>query len=98
MKGLPTTNLEDMRSFARECPDRRIGQRSADQWPRFHIVALIIKLSDPVIRDGHARRARHSIGQRSLPNCPGSTSTPAYPSIEEIEAELSRNLGREEQP
>lgn len=34
------------------CP---IGQQSADQLPWFHIVTLITKLADPVLRDGYAR-------------------------------------------
>ena len=38
MKGLSTSNLKYMRFFALECPDRQIGQQSADQLPWFHIV------------------------------------------------------------
>ena len=90
MKGLPTTNLEDMRFFALECPDRRMGQRSADQWPRFHIVAASTRLSDPVIRDGYGRRARHSIGQRGAARWPWFHIATNLPGIEEIDAELSR--------
>ncbi len=44
MKGLSATNLKYMRFFALECPDRLIGQQSADQLPWFHIVTLITKL------------------------------------------------------
>jgi predicted nuclease of restriction endonuclease-like (RecB) superfamily len=54
MKGLSTTNLKYMRFFALECPDRLIGQQSADQLPWFHIVTLITKLADPVLRDWYA--------------------------------------------
>jgi predicted nuclease of restriction endonuclease-like (RecB) superfamily len=57
MKGLSTSNLKYMRFFALECPDRRIGQRSADQLPWFHIVTLITKLSDANLRDWYAREA-----------------------------------------
>jgi predicted nuclease of restriction endonuclease-like (RecB) superfamily len=57
MKGLSTSNLKYMRFFALECPDRRIGQQSADQLPWFHIVTLITKLSDPALRDWYAREA-----------------------------------------
>ena len=57
MKGLSSSNLKYMRFFAQECPDRRIGQQSADQLPWFHIVILITKFSDPVIRDWYAREA-----------------------------------------
>lgn len=41
MRGLSGSNLKYMRCFASECPDRRIGQQSADQLPWFHIVTLI---------------------------------------------------------
>lgn len=57
MKGLSTSNLKYMRFFALECPDRRIGQQSADQLPWFHIVTLITKLSDDALRDWYAREA-----------------------------------------
>lgn len=57
MKGLSSSNLKYMRFFAQECPDRRIGQLSADQLPWFHIVILITKLSDPTIRDWYAHQA-----------------------------------------
>jgi len=35
MKGLSASSLKYMRFFAAECPDRRIGQQSADQLPWF---------------------------------------------------------------
>ena len=57
MKGLSTSNLKYMRFFALECPDRQIGQQSADQLPWFHIVTLVTKLSDPALRDWYAREA-----------------------------------------
>ena len=57
MKGLSTSNLKYMRFFAQECPDRQIGQQSADQLPWFHIVTLITSLSDPALRDWYAREA-----------------------------------------
>ncbi|HNW36803.1 MAG TPA: PDDEXK nuclease domain-containing protein [Candidatus Ozemobacteraceae bacterium] len=57
MKGLSTSNLKYMRFFAQECPDRLIGQQSADQLPWFHIVAIITKLSDLTLRDWYAREA-----------------------------------------
>ena len=46
MKGLSTSNLKYMRFFAQECPDRQIGQQSADQLPWFHVITLITGLSD----------------------------------------------------
>ena len=57
MKGLSASNLKYMRYFASECPDRVIGQQSADQLPRFHIVTLITKLHDPALREWYAREA-----------------------------------------
>ena len=55
MKGLSSSNLKYMRFFASECPDRQIGQQSADQLPWFHIVTLITKLRDPMLRMVRAR-------------------------------------------
>lgn len=46
-----------MKVFAQECPELQIGQQSAAQLPWFHIVTLITKLSDPVLRDWYAREA-----------------------------------------
>lgn len=57
MKGLSASNLKYMRFFAQECPDRQIGQQSADQLPWFHIVTLITKLSDAALRGWYARAA-----------------------------------------
>lgn len=51
MKGLSASNLKYMRFFAQECPDRLIGQQSADQLPWFHIVTLITRLSEASLRD-----------------------------------------------
>jgi hypothetical protein len=98
MKGPSPSNLKDQRSFAQEYPDRRIGQQSADQWLGFHIVTLAIKLSDADIRDGYAREALDLIGQRSAAQLPWFPIDTSLPSIEEIEAELSRDLGPEDQP
>jgi predicted nuclease of restriction endonuclease-like (RecB) superfamily len=57
MKGLSASNLKYMRYFASECPERLIGQQSADQLPWFHIVILITKLFDPSLREWYAREA-----------------------------------------
>ena len=57
MKGLSASNLKYMRFFAQECPEFLIGQQSADQLPWFHIVTIITKLADPVLRDWYAREA-----------------------------------------
>ena len=57
MKGFSSRNLKYMKVFAQECPDFLIGQQSAAQLPWFHIVTLITKLSDPVLRDWYAHAA-----------------------------------------
>lgn len=67
MKGLSASNLKYMRFFAQECPERLIGQQSADQFPWFHIVTLISKLTDPALRDWYAREAlQQAWGRESL--------------------------------
>jgi len=61
MKGLSSRNLHYMRLFAEQCPDLRFVQQSAAQLPWFHIIILITKLADPVLRDWYADEAlRHS--------------------------------------
>jgi predicted nuclease of restriction endonuclease-like (RecB) superfamily len=57
MKGLSTSNLKYMRFFAQECPDRLIGQQTADQLPWFHILTLLTKVSDPIEREWYAGQA-----------------------------------------
>lgn len=57
MKGLSASNLKYMRFFAQECPERQIGQQSADQLPWFHIVILLTKVSDPTKREWYAIQA-----------------------------------------
>lgn len=57
MKGLSASNLKYMRYFAQECPDRQIGQQSADQLPWFHIVTILTKLSEPALREWYAAAA-----------------------------------------
>ncbi|MCX7028312.1 MAG: PDDEXK nuclease domain-containing protein [Spirochaetes bacterium] len=54
MKGLSPSNLKYMRFFAQECPERLIGQQSADLLPWFHIVTLITKVADPGTREWYA--------------------------------------------
>jgi predicted nuclease of restriction endonuclease-like (RecB) superfamily len=57
MKGLSTSNLKYMRFFAQECPDRLIGQQSADQLPWFHIILILTKISAPAEREWYADQA-----------------------------------------
>ena len=57
MKGLSASNLKYMRYFAQECPDRQIGQQSADQLPWFHIVTILAKLSESALREWYATAA-----------------------------------------
>jgi len=67
MKGLSSANLKYMRFFAQECPERLIGQQSADQLPWFHIITLITKLRDCSTREWYAREAlRQSWGREML--------------------------------
>ncbi len=54
MRGLSASNLKYMRFFAQECPIRQIGQQTADQLPWFHIVTILTKLSEPVLREWYA--------------------------------------------
>jgi len=57
MKGLSASNLKYMKFFAKECPDRQIGQQSADQLPWFHIITIITKLSDLKAQEWYAIEA-----------------------------------------
>jgi len=57
MKGFSSRNLKYMSYFVKLCPDLRIGQQSAAQLPWFHIVTLLTKVSDPVVREWYAREA-----------------------------------------
>ena len=57
MRGLSSTNLKYMRTFAEMCPDGRIGQQPADQLPWFHLVLLLTQVSDPVLREWYATHA-----------------------------------------
>lgn len=66
MKGLSASNLKYMRFFAKECPESRIGQQSADQLPWFHIVTLITKISDSGLREWYAREAIQQTWSRDI--------------------------------
>jgi predicted nuclease of restriction endonuclease-like (RecB) superfamily len=67
MRGLSPANLKYMRFFAQECPDRLIGQQSADQLPWFHIVTIITKVRDSSTREWYAREAlQQSWGRETL--------------------------------
>lgn len=98
MKGLAIPNLNRVRPFAQQSPGRRIGQQSADQWSRLHIAARVRKPSDPPLCGGDGREDRDSIGQQSAAQLPWFQIETSLPSIEEIEAELSRDLGPDDQP
>ena len=50
MKGLSSSNLKYMKHFAQECPGLAIGQQAAAQLPWFHIIILITKISESVLR------------------------------------------------
>lgn len=49
-RALLSANAQQIRLY-HDSPDFLIGQQSADQLPWFHIVPLITKLTDPVLRD-----------------------------------------------
>ena len=67
MKGFSPRNLKYMKHFAQECPDFLIGQQSAAQLPWFHLVTLITKVSDPLLRVWYAERAiEHSWSRGTL--------------------------------
>lgn len=57
MKGFSSRNLKYMQVFARCCPDLQIGQQSTAQLPWFHIVTLLTKVSDPVVREWYTAQA-----------------------------------------
>ena len=64
---MSSTNLKYMRFFAAECPDGRIGQRTADQLPWSHIVTHITELDTPALREWYAREAvAQSWGRETL--------------------------------
>ncbi len=54
-------NLPIGQQSAAQLPPQPIGQHTADQLPWFHIVILLTKLSEPVLREWYARQAiQHS--------------------------------------
>lgn len=55
MKGFSASNLKYMRFFAQECPERQIGQQSADQLPWCDIFASITRLAARSLRGWYAR-------------------------------------------
>lgn len=90
MEGLSPTNLKYMRFFAAECPVGRIGQQFADEMPWFHIVALIIKLDTPALREWCARDATaQSWGRETLtPMCVGPRSPARHESMPSLRRTL----------
>jgi predicted nuclease of restriction endonuclease-like (RecB) superfamily len=57
MTGLSPANLKYMRVFAREWPDRPIGQQVVDQLPWGHNIMLLTKLDTREVREWYARSA-----------------------------------------
>lgn len=67
MRGLSSSNLKYMRFFAQECPQRQIGQQSADQLPWFHIIILLTKLTRLHEREWYALQAvKHAWSRTTL--------------------------------
>lgn len=56
MKGFSVTNLKYMSYFAKLCPDRQIGQQTADQLPWFHLVTILTKIESPAEREWYAKQ------------------------------------------
>lgn len=88
MKGLSATNLKYMRFFAQHCPDRQFVQQSADQLPATPIRPT---LSDEL-------PWFHIVAEYQLVRALSEPLDTHLPSIEEIEAELSRDLEGGAQP
>ncbi len=65
MKGLSSRNLKYMSVFAKQCPDRQIGQQAAAQLPWFHIVMLLTKVEDSAQREWYAIKAAAERWSRS---------------------------------
>jgi predicted nuclease of restriction endonuclease-like (RecB) superfamily len=83
MKGFSSSNLKYMRFFAEKCPTGLIGQQPADQLPWFHLVTLLTKVSVDTEREWYAAQViQHGWSRPTLDT--------NLPSIEELEAELSR--------
>lgn len=101
MKGLSASNLKYMRFFAQECPDRLIGQQSADQLPWFHIVILITKITDSAVREFYAREAIYQSWSREtleqhirnkLHLCQGAAVTNFKKRLESVQANRAQAL------
>lgn len=103
MKGLSATNLKYMRFFAEHCPDRQFVQQSAAQFPQTPMgqqsadplptIPIRPTLSDQ-LPWFHIVTLLTKLDDPALPE-PLDTN---LPSIEEIEAELSRDLEGGELP
>ena len=57
MRGLSRANLNYMRQFAEQCPDKRFVQQSVGQLPWGHILMLLAKLDNDTTRAWYARQA-----------------------------------------
>jgi predicted nuclease of restriction endonuclease-like (RecB) superfamily len=66
MKGLSSSNLKYMRYFAERCPDFKIGQQAADQFPWFHLVTLLTQVGDEGERSWLAARTIQEGWSRAL--------------------------------
>ena len=88
MKGLSAPNLKYMRFFAEHCPDRQFVQQSAAQFPQ------------PPIRPTLSDELPwfHIVAEYQLVRALSEPLDTHLPSIEEIEAELSRDLEGGAQP
>jgi hypothetical protein len=84
MKGFSSSNLKYMWFFAQMCPGLRIGQQPADQLPWFHLVAeyALSGIDKPI-----------GVAEYQLVRALPKPLDTALPTIEQIERELSTELG-----
>jgi predicted nuclease of restriction endonuclease-like (RecB) superfamily len=66
MRGFSERNLKYMKYFAESWPDFLIGQQPAARLPWFHIVTLMTKVSDPVIRNWYAQQSMEQAWSRAV--------------------------------
>jgi len=91
MKGFSARNLKYMRAFAEAWPDEQFVQEVLAQITWYHNVALLEKLDLPSDRIWYARRAIENGWSRNvLVHKIDTRLRGSLPTIEELEAELSR--------
>ena len=101
MKGFSSSNLKYMRYFAKECPNLKIGQQSADLLPWFHIITILTNIRDSKVREWYAIEtvsnawARNTLIKNIRTNLhlrQGSAITNFKKSLPVIEAEIAAEI------